>query len=129
MHAFIPALLPVCGDLTNLPATLQDAARAKASAEGADPDDVESKLHCVLQSHVGGDHQALVHELANSKDGSLWTAWSDGQHPAELSVRSDCAARRADDACCSFAHHPGSHTYDLTDPWNLPVHQPRFSRP
>jgi hypothetical protein len=129
MHAFIPALLPVCGALANLPAALQGAACAQASAEGADPGDVESTLRCVLQSHVASDHQALVRELADSKDGSLWTAWSEGQDPAELSVRSGCAARRADEACCSFADHPGSHTYELTDPWNLPVHQPRFPRP
>ncbi|WP_329176318.1 hypothetical protein [Streptomyces sp. NBC_01477] len=126
-QTFIPALLPVCGALTDLPAALQDAARTQA--EGAEPGDVESKLRCVLQAHVAGDHQALVRELADSKDSSLWTAWSDGQDPDELSVRSDCPARRADEACCSFAHHPGSHTYDVTDPWTLPVHQPRFPRP
>jgi hypothetical protein len=128
-QAFIPALLPVCGALANLPAALQGAARAQASAEGVDPDDVESKVRCVLQAHVAGDHQALVRELADSNDGSLWAAWSGGQDPAELSVRSDCPARRADEACCSFAHHPGSHTYDVTDPWNLPVHQTRLPRP
>lgn len=122
-QAFAPALLPVCGALADLPAVLLDAARGQASAEGADPGGVESKLRCVLQAHVAGDHQALVRELADSKDGSLWAAWSDGQDPAELSVRSDCPARRADEGCCSFAHHPGSHTFEIADPWNLHVHQ------
>lgn len=122
MYAFIPALLPVCGALANLSGALQDAARAEVSAEDADPGDVESKLRCILQAHVAGDHQALVRELAGAKNGALWTAWSDGQDPAELTVRSDCPVRRAEEACCSFAHHPGSHSYDVTDPWNLPAH-------
>lgn len=124
-HAFVPAPLPVCGALAKLPAALYDAARAEASAERTDPDDVELALCCVLQAHVAGAHQALVRELADSKDDSLWTAWCDGQDPAELSARSDCPARKADEGCCSFEHHPGSHTYDLSDPWSLPVRQPR----
>lgn len=119
MSRFVPALLPVCGSLADLPAALRDAADALTAVEDVEPSDVEPKLRCVLQAHVEGDHEALVQELTGVHSGSVWTSWSDGQGPAELVVRSDCSARRTDDACCSYAHHPGGHSYEVSDPWHF----------
>lgn len=111
--------VPVCGQRALLPRHLISAALAFATCGSASPRDVEKKLRCPLETHVG-EHHGFVMHLDGVDTGSVWTSWTDGQLPEIVTVRDDCDAvssrERGRQSCCEFAGHPGAHTYDVDDP-------------
>ncbi|WP_188281633.1 hypothetical protein [Streptomyces sp. CBMA29] len=116
---------PVCGERTYLSAELADRARDFPSRRGAaEPEDVQRQLRCTLESHDSGDHHAFVMELDGPESGSLWTRWIRGHHPTAVFALPDCqAVGPAPDSvpCCEYADHPGAHTWQVTDPWRVPI--------
>ncbi len=120
MTEFVPALLPHCAASTKLPNALYDVITTMGR-DRANPDAVETDMLCILQAHVEGDHHGFVVELMGADCGSAWTTWATGQEPGDILVRNDCAAAKNDEACCSYAGHPGGHTYEISNPWHGPA--------
>lgn len=123
-----PALLPVCGAHRTLPDHLVPVAHAHTPAGATahtQPARVERDLRCTLRTHTTGDHHAYVMHLPGTHTGSLWARWTHQNDPLALTVLPDCPTRAPeplDETCCQYAHHPGGHCYDLTDPWQHTTH-------
>lgn len=119
---FTPALVPVCGQRARLTDRLVAAALECAPAGSASADDVERDLRCTLQAHATGGHHAFVLDLDGRDTGAVWARWEGSGGSPALTVRPDCPARTPlppGDACCQYADHPGGHSYELTDPWQV----------
>ena len=117
-------LLPVCGERSYLPTFLGPAALAFAPPGTSSTLDVDRDLRCVLQAHTTGDHYAFVMQIDGHDSGVVWTSWNGEHQPVSLEVRPDCPATnpRPDGGdCCQYNDHPGGHSFELTDPWDIPL--------
>lgn len=112
----------ICSAMTVLPDPLARTALAWTGDHHGDPADIRD-LRCTLESHTGGYHYALVHDVAGNT--AVWSRWPQGSIPDTLLVLPDCLATHPDHGGCSeYEGHPGGHTWQLHDPWN-----PRPARP
>ncbi|WP_073494668.1 hypothetical protein [Actinacidiphila paucisporea] len=108
--------LRICGQRALLPPHLVSA--ALSFGPGTEIADVQQSLRCSLEEHITGDHHAFVKHLDGPDTGSVWARWSCGQLAGTVVVLPDCRAASAGlEPCSEFADHPGSHTYDIHDPW------------
>lgn len=71
------------------------------------PSDVEQDFRCALQEHAFPIHYGLALELP----------WDSTDMIFSMEVRADCLAPSSDasDICTFFEHHPGGHTWELTE--------------
>lgn len=112
----------LCGERTALPASLVAAARKFAPPGATSPDDVQRELRCTLEQHPLGDHHAFVMELPGATSGAVWTRWTRGHRPTAVFVLPDCTHASpppSAEPCCEFTAHPGAHSWQLHDAWQL----------
>ncbi|MYY10117.1 hypothetical protein GT204_14690 [Streptomyces sp. SID4919] len=88
---------------------------------GDDETDVMTDLRCEIEEDHPGLHAAAVRLLDSSPPETVWTQWADWRDPATVLVLRDCAEGGGkpvgyDDWCTLFTGHPGTCSFELTDP-------------
>ncbi|MFJ7422834.1 hypothetical protein ACIQXD_30155 [Streptomyces uncialis] len=110
----------ICGAARSLPPTLVLDALTAAPL-GDDETDVMTDLRCEVEEDHPGLHAAAVRLLDSLPPETVWTQWTDWRDPVSVLVLRDCAdgdgrPSSGDDWCTLFAGHPGTCSFELTDP-------------
>lgn len=112
----------VCGSQVLLPLALIVGALDMETVAGvAELTDVDSAPTCTMQLDHADGHHGVVLDLDGATTGAVWAVWADYGAP-HLVVLPDCPGR-GDQACGSYAAHPGGHSWQLHDPLLAAVRQ------
>lgn len=119
---FTLAPIPVCGERMTLTEALVPIVMGLAVPGTVEQFDVERDLRCALQAHITGEHWACAMEIPGTRRRTVWGIWSNSEGPLKIFKFSDCSVRQASghrEFCNQFARHPGAHSYELADPYEL----------
>ncbi|MFH8618137.1 hypothetical protein ACH4E8_24150 [Streptomyces sp. NPDC017979] len=93
-------------------------------AEGHAPETlmaIQTRLTCELEAHQDTPHAALVRLLPAPHGENLWTHWTDGLAPEQITALPDCtetngAPSGRDDVCFLYRDHPGRCSFAIDAP-------------